>query len=311
MKPRRIILAGGSGFLGNTLAKYFLERQYEIIVLTRSPGARNDGVREIAWDAKSLGDWTKFMDGAEVVINLAGKSVDCRYNDANRKAIIVSRVESTRVLGKAIAQCKQPPRVWLNSSSATIYKHTFDKPKDEAGETGATPEANDEFSIEVIRQWERALIEAQTPATRKVALRTTLVLGRDGGVFPVLRRLARFGLGGRMGSGRQYVSWIHEEDFCQAVEWLIAKDDLNGLVNFATPNPLPNHETMKLICEACGAPFGLPATKWMLEVGAVFLRTETELILKSRRVVPGRLIASGFKFKFPELRPALEDLCRD
>jgi uncharacterized protein len=311
MKPRRIILAGGSGFLGNTLAKYFLERQYEIIVLTRSPGARNDGVREIAWDAKSLGDWTKFMDGAEVVFNLAGKSVDCRYNDANRKAIIVSRVESTRVLGKAIAQCKQPPRVWLNSSSATIYKHTFDKPKDEAGETGATPEANDEFSIEVVRQWERALIEAQTPATRKVALRTTLVLGRDGGVFPVLRRLARFGLGGRMGSGRQYVSWIHEEDFCQAVEWLIAKDDLNGLVNFATPNPLPNRETMKLICEACGAPFGLPATKWMLEVGAVFLRTETELILKSRRVVPGRLIASGFKFKFPELRPALEDLCRD
>jgi uncharacterized protein len=311
MKPRRIILAGGSGFLGDTLAKYFLERQHEIIVLTRSPGARHDGVREIAWDAKSLGDWTNFVDGAEVVINLAGKSVDCRYNDANRKAIIASRVESTRVLGEAVAQCKQPPRVWLNSSSATIYKHTFDKPMDEAGETGATPEANDEFSIEVISQWERALNEALTPATRKVVLRTTLVFGRDGGVIPVLRRLARFGLGGKMGSGRQYVSWIHEEDFCRAVEWLIAKDDISGLVNFAAPNPLPNRETMRLICETCGAPFGLPATKWMLEVGAILLRTETELILKSRRVMPGRLIASGFKFKFPELRPALEDLCRD
>jgi hypothetical protein len=218
-------------------------------------------------------------------------------------------VNSTRVLGETIAQCKQPPRVWLNSSSATIYKHTFDKPMDEAGETGATPKANDEFSIEVISQWERALNETQTPATRKVALRTTLVFGRDGGVFPILQRLVRFGLGGKMGSGRQYVSWIHAEDFCRAVEWLIAKDDMSGPVNFAAPNPLPNRKTMKLIREACGVPFGFPAMEWMLEVGAVFLRTETELILKSRRVVPGRLIASGFKFKFPELRPALEDLC--
>lgn len=310
MKPRRIILAGGSGFLGNALAKRFLEKQYEVIVLTRSPHERGDGAREIAWDAKSPGDWTKFVDGAEVVINLAGKSVDCRYNEANRKAIIASRVDSTRVLGEAIAKCQQPPRVWLNSSSATLYKHTFEKPMDEAGETGATPEANDEFSIEVIRQWERALDGARTPNTRKVAMRITLVFGRDGGVFPVLRRLARLGLGGRMGSGRQYVSWIHVDDFCRAVEWLIAKDDLSGPINLATPNPLPNRETMKLIRKACGAPFGLPAAEWMLEVGAVFLRTETELILKSRRVVPGRLLASGFQFQFEKLAPALNDLCR-
>jgi uncharacterized protein (TIGR01777 family) len=181
---------------------------------------------------------------------------------------------------------------------------------DENGETGATPEAKDEFSIEVIREWERALSEARTPATRKVALRITLVFGAKGGVFPVLRRLARFGLGGRMGSGRQFVSWIHSEDFCRAVEWLIARDDLSGPVNLAAPNPLPNREMMRLLREACGAPFGLPATEWMLEVGAFFLRTETELILKSRRVVPGRLLASGFQFKFPKLDEALKDLTR-
>lgn len=307
---KRIILAGGSGFLGNALAQKFIQRDYEVIILTRSPHGRSDGVKEIAWDAKSPGGWTQFVDGAEVVINLAGKSVDCRYNEANRKAIIASRVDSTRVLGEAIAKCQHPPRVWLNSSSATLYKHTFDTPLDEAGETGATPEANDEFSIEVIRQWERALDGARTPNTRKVAMRITLVFGRDGGVFPVLRRLARFGLGGKMGSGRQYVSWIHVADFCRAVEWLIAKDDMNGPVNLAAPNPLPNRETMKLIREACGASFGLPAAEWMLEIGAVFLRTETELILKSRYVVPGRLLASGFRFQFPQLAPALKDLCQ-
>jgi uncharacterized protein len=306
---RRIILAGGTGFLGKALAQKFIALDCEVIVLTRSPRERSDGAKEIAWDAKSLGDWTKLIDGAEVVINLVGKSVDCRYTEANRKIIIASRVDSTRILGKAIAQCKQPPHIWLNCSSATIYKHTFDAPKDEAGETGATPEAKDEFSIEVIRQWERALDEAPTPHTRKVAMRITLVFGGDGGVFPVLKRLARFGLGGKMGNGKQYVSWIHVGDFLRAVEWLITKDELSGMVNFAAPTPLPNREMMRLIRETCHAPFGLPATEWMLEVGAFFLRTETELIIKSRRVVPGRLLASGFKFQFPELRGALADIC--
>jgi uncharacterized protein len=307
---RRIILAGGSGFLGTVLAKKFVERGDEVVVLARAPRERSEGAKEITWDAKSPGDWTKWIDGAEVVINLAGKSVDCRYTEANRKAIIASRVDSTRVLGEAIAQCNRPPRVWLNCSSATIYKHTFDTPMDEAGETGATPEAKDEFSIEVIRKWERALDEVLTPRTRKVAMRITLVFGGDGGVFPVLRRLTRLGLGGKMGSGKQYVSWIHGGDFLRAVEWLIAKDDLSGLVNLAAPNPLPNREMMRMMREVCGAPFGLPATKWMLEVGAFFIRTETELIIKSRRVVPGRLLASGFKFQFPELRGALDYICR-
>jgi uncharacterized protein (TIGR01777 family) len=307
---RRIILAGGSGFLGRALAEKFVAHGDEVFVLTRSPRGRNDGSKEIAWDAKSLGGWAKWIDGAEVVVNLSGKSVDCRYTEANRKAIIASRVDSTRVLGEAIAQCKQPPRVWLNSSSATLYKHTFDTPMDEAGEVGATPEAKDEFSIEVIRQWERALDEAQTPDTRKVAMRITLVFGKNGGVFPVLRRLARLGLGGKLASGRQFVSWIHEEDFCRAVEWIIANENLSGPVNLAAPNPLPNRDMMKRVREACGAPFGLPASEWMLEVGAFFLRTETELLIKSRYVVPGRLIASGFQFQFPELSVALADICK-
>jgi uncharacterized protein (TIGR01777 family) len=305
---KRIILAGGSGFLGNALAKRFCERGNEVVVLTRSPRVRTDGVKEVVWDGKALGDWVKFVDGAEVVVNLAGRSVDCRYAEANRRVIIASRVDSTRVLGEAMAGCARPPRVWLNSSSATIYRHTFDRAMDENGETGATPEAKDEFSIEVIRQWEHALDEARSPATRKVALRITLVLGEDGGVFPMLRRLARFGLGGRMGSGKQFVSWIHIEDFCRAVEWLIARDDLRGPVNLAAPNPLPNREMMRLLRAACRAPSGLPATEWMLEVGAFFLRTETELILKSRRVVPGRLLASGFQFQFPKLEEALRDI---
>jgi uncharacterized protein (TIGR01777 family) len=307
---RRIILAGGSGYLGRALAERFLQQDCELIVLTRSPQSRSDAAKEIFWDAKSLGGWAKWIDGAEVVVNLSGKSVDCRYTEANRKAIIASRVDSTRVLGEAIAQSKQPPRVWLNSSSATLYKHTFDTPMDEAGEVGATPEAKDEFSIEVIRQWERALDEVQTPDTRKVAMRITLVFGKNGGVFPVLRRLARLGLGGKLGSGRQFVSWIHVEDYCRAVEWIIANENLSGPVNLAAPNPLSNRDMMKRVREACGAPFGLPATEWMLEVGAFFLRTETELLIKSRYVVPGRLIASGFQFKFPELPVALADICK-
>jgi len=305
---QRIILAGGSGFLGNALAKRFCARGYAVVVLTRSPRIRADGVEEILWDGKTLGAWAKRVDGADAVINLTGRSVDCRYSVANRRVIIASRVDSTRVLGETIARCAAPPRVWLNASSATIYKHTFDTPMDEAGETGATPEAKDEFSIEVIRQWERALDEARTPATRKVALRITLVLGAEGGVFRVLRRLARLGLGGRMGNGAQFVSWIHETDFCSAVEGIIAHEELSGVVNLAAPNPVTNTEMMATLREVCHVPFGLPATRWMLEVGAFFLRTETELILKSRRVVPGRLLASGFQFRFPEIRAALRDL---
>jgi uncharacterized protein (TIGR01777 family) len=305
---RKIILAGGSGFLGTALARRFAKLGDEVIVLTRTPQKRTDGATDILWDAKAVGEWAPPVNGADVVINLTGKSVDCRYTEKNRRAIIASRVDSTHAIAEAIARCANPPAVWLNASSATIYKHTFDRPADESGETGATAEAKDEFSLEVIRQWEQALDEARTPNTRKIPLRITMVFGRESGVFPVLRQLARFGLGGKLGSGKQFVSWIHEEDFCRAIEWLIERKDLSGPVNIAAPNPLPNAEMMRLVRRACGAPFGLPATEWMLEIGAFFLRTETELILKSRRVVPGKLLASGFQFHFSHLENALRDL---
>ena len=309
MNSSRLVIAGGSGFLGQVLAKHLQAQGWEVVVLTRAPQP-NRTAREVCWDGASVGDWARELAGAAAVVNLSGRTVDCRYTAQNRRLIIESRVNSTRVLGQAIAQCAQPPRVWLNSSSATIYRHTFGPAWDESGtDFAATPEVKDEFSLEVIHAWERALDEVQTPRTRKVALRTTMVLGHArNSVFPVLCRLVRFGLGGRMGSGQQFVSWLHETDFCRAVEWLIQHEEVSGPVNVAAPNPLPNAEMMRLFRDAVGAPFGLPATEWMLAVGAVFLRTETELILKSRRVVPGKLLASGFEFRFPTMREAIADL---
>ena len=308
---KRIILAGGSGFLGLALARYFQQSGHAITVLTRSPGMKANGIREIAWDACSPGDWANELDGAAAVINLTGRSVNCRYNSRNRRAILESRVNSTRAIGQAIARCKTPPPVWLNASTATIYKHTFGPAWTEAGEIGGCAEAKDQFSVEVATAWEQTLNEALVPHTRKVAMRAAMVLGTGrNSVFPVLWRLARLGLGGRMGNGRQFVSWIHETDFCRGVEWLITHDQLSGPVNLCAPNPLTNAEMMKTLRTICGLPVGLPAARWMLEVGAFVLRTETELTIKSRHVVPGKLIGSGFHFQFPLLQQAVEDLQR-
>ena len=335
----KIILAGGSGFLGGALARHFGALGWEVVILTRTPKARPDSVREVVWNAKSPSDWLRELEGATAVVNLTGRSVDCRYTAKNRRDIMESRVNSTRVVGEAIAQCKMPPRVWLNSSTATVYTHTFGKPHDESSQDmDSAADAKDAFSVEVAQAWERTLFEAPlgeaarpvaadasplplnqagspnrltsaATMTRRVALRTSMVLGLGrNSVFPVLRRLTRLGLGGRQGRGDQFVSWIHVEDFCRAIEWIINHDDLAGPINQCAPNPLPNEEMMKTFREVCGMPIGLPATEWLLEIGAFFLRTETELIFKSRRVVPGRLLASGFKFRFPSFREALEDL---
>jgi uncharacterized protein (TIGR01777 family) len=309
MNRERIILAGGSGFLGKLLSQYLTERGYDVTVLTRHPNKSSGNIKEIHWDGCTLGPWAEQLNGARALINLAGKSVNCRYNKHNRRLILDSRVNSTRVLWEAIGRCTKPPKVWLNSSTATIYKHCLDHTMDECGETGATPEAKDAFSVQVARDWERTFDSANTPATRKVALRTAMVLGSEsGGVLHVLRRLVRAGLGGHMGNGRQYVSWIHEEDFCRAIEWLISNENVHGAVNLAAPNPVPNRRLMASLRGACGKSFGLPATLWMLKIGAFFMRTETELIIKSRRVIPGRLLASGFNFRFPGLEEALADL---
>ena len=306
---KKIVLAGGSGFLGRSLAAHFQQSGYEIIILTRNPKAGKTGIREVAWDARTSGEWVCELDQAVAVINLVGRSVNCRYHTQNRRLILESRLASTRVIGEAIARCQVPPPVWLNASTATIYKHNYGPAWDEAGVTGSTPEAKDGFSVKVALAWERVLAEASTPRTRKVAMRAAMVLGRDpNSVFPVLNRLARFGLGGKMGDGRQFVSWIHEMDFCRAIEWLITHDDLSGPVNVCTPHPVTNAAMMKIFREVCGVPFGLPANRGMLEVGAFLLQTETELLIKSRRVQPRKLLESGFTFRFPDLRGALVHL---
>jgi uncharacterized protein (TIGR01777 family) len=311
MKTGRVILAGGSGFLGNILSEHFRGQGREVVVLTRSarPHAGPEQPRECSWDGCTPGEWTRELDGADVLINLAGRSVDCRYHARNRRLLMDSRIDSTRVLGEAVSRCARPPGIWLNASTATIYKHTHGPAWDENGEIGATPEAQDAFSIEIATAWEREFNAANAPLTRKVALRMAMVFGHGrNSVFPVLCRLARCGLGGRMASGKQFVSWIHAADLCRALDWVIEREGFTGPVNLAAPHPVTNREMMATVRELCGVPFGLPAAAWMLEVGAFFLRTETELIIKSRRVVPGRLLADGFQFHFTQMREAMADL---
>jgi uncharacterized protein (TIGR01777 family) len=308
----KIVIPGGTGQVGAVLARAFERDGHEVVMLSR--GASAGPWRTVRWDAETLGPWAGEIDGADVVINLAGRSVNCRYNAANRKEIVDSRVKSTAVLGRAIAQATRPPRLWLQASTATIYAHRFDAANDEATGIlgGDEPHVPDtwRFSIDVAKAWERASEEAATPRTRKVLLRSAMVMSPDeDGIFDTLLRLVRYGLGGRAADGRQYISWIHDEDFIRALYWLIEHGDMSGPVNLAAPEPLPNADFMRELRQAWGTRIGLPATAWMLEIGAVFLRTETELILKSRRVVPGRLLASGFAFRFPRWRDAARDLC--
>lgn len=304
----KIVIPGGTGQIGTVLARAFRAEGRDIVVVSRAP--RPAPWRVVGWDALA-----SEVDGADVVVNLAGRSVDCRYTPENRRAILDSRVETTRAVGEAIARASRPPRVWLQMSTATIYAHRYDAPNDEATGVvgGSEPDAPDtwRFSIEVATAWERAALERQVPRTRRVLMRSAMVMSPDrGGVFDVLLRLVRFGLGGRAGDGRQYVSWIHDEDFVRSVDWLIEDEDLEGPVNVASPAPLPNAEFMRALREAWGARLGLPATGAMLEIGAVLLRTETELVLKSRRVVPGRLLERGFEFTHPAWPAAARDLCR-
>jgi len=310
----KIVIPGGSGHVGNLLATAFQSEGHEVVVLSRTPAPAP--WRVVKWDAQTLGFWTAEIEGADVVINLAGRSVNCRYHTSNRRAILDSRVLSTRAIGQAIAHSVRPPRVWLQMSTATIYAHRYDAPNDEfTGIVGGSePDAPDtwRFSIDVAKAWEQAAHEATVPQTRKVLLRSAMVMSPEpGGVFDVLLGLVRRRLGGRAGDGRQFVSWIHHADFVRAVNWLIGHDELLGPVNLAAPEPLPNAEFMRAIRRAWGVRIGLPAARWMLEVGTFFMRTESELVLKSRRVVPGRLLQSGFTFQSPHWPAAVTDLCRE
>jgi uncharacterized protein len=308
----KIVIPGGSGQVGTILARAFHGDGHEVAVLSRRAAVRP--WRVVAWDGATLGDWQSEIEGCDVVINLAGRSVNCRYTAANREEILQSRVLSTRVVGEAIGRASRRPRLWLQASTATIYAHRYDSPNDEhsgvlGGNEPTAPSAW-RFSIQVARAWEQAFADAVTDGTRKIALRSAMTLSPDpGGIFDALIGLARHGLGGSAGDGRQFMSWIHYEDFVAAIRWLIERDGIEGVVNVASPNPLPNAEFMRVLREACDVPLGLPASKWMLEIGAVFMRTETELILKSRTVVPARLLEDGFTFRYPDWSSAARDLC--
>jgi uncharacterized protein (TIGR01777 family) len=308
----RIVIPGGSGQVGQMLARHFHQQGNSVAIFSRRP--LNSSWRSIRWNGRDLDRaWINEIDGADVVINLAGRSVNCRYTSANRREIMQSRVEPTRLIGRAISECSRPPALWMNASTATIYRHALDRPMDEAtGEIGGGEPGIPsiwKFSIDVATAWEREFFSASTPQTRKVALRSAMIMYPSrGGIFDTLLGLVRFGLGGSAAGGKQFVSWIHGEDLIRALEFLISHPELDGAVNISSPNPLPYRDFMRELRRAAGVPIGLPATKWMLEVGAFFLRTETELILKSRRVVPGRLLMNGFTFKFPEWPQAARDL---
>jgi len=309
----KIVIPGGSGQVGTILARAFHDDGHEVIVISRK--ATHGKWPTLGWDGESLGDWADEIDGADVVINLAGRSVNCRYNARNCREIIDSRVKSTRVVGEAIARAKRPPRVWLQASTATIYSHRLDAPNDDIDGIIGGDEKNSprtwQFSIEVATKWEQAANEAVTPDTRKVLMRSAIVLSPDhGGIFDTLLGLVRRGLGGTAGTGDQYVSWIHDKDFVRSVYWLIEHDQLSGPVNLAAPQALANRDFMRILRDVWGTSIGLPASKWMLELGAFFMRTETELVLKSRRVSPRKLLDSGFPFEFELWEHAATDLCR-
>lgn len=307
----KIVIPGGTGQVGTILNRELTAAGHDVVVLTRRP-TRD---REVRWDGETQGPWAREIDGSDIVINLAGRSVSCRYTPSNLRAMMDSRVRSTQVVGEAIASAARPPRVWLQMSTATVYAHRFDAPNDEATGVigGGEPDVPDywAYSVEIAKRWERAQEEAHTPHTRKVALRSAMVMSPDrGGVFDVLLGLARLGLGGPVAGGGQYVSWIHDRDFVRAVEFLVDRPDLTGPVNLAAPEPLPQRAFMRALRSAWGVPVGLPATKWMAEIGAFALRSDTELLLKSRRVVPGRLLEAGFTFEHTRWPEAADDLVR-
>lgn len=308
----KIVIPGGTGELGTLLAGAFTADGHDVVVLSRRAGSAP--WRVVLWDGALPGEWTREIEGADVVINLAGRSINCRYNAAHRREIVESRVRSTHVVGATIAAAARPPRVWLQASTATIYAHRYDAPNDEpTGEIGGDETGVPEtwrFSVDVAKSWEEAANAVDTPQTRKVLLRTAVVMSpRRGGAFDLLYRLVRLGLGGSAGDGRQFVSWIHHADFVEAVRWLIGSS-LDGAVNVASPQPLPYREFIGRLRQAAGVRVGLPSTKWMIELGAFALRTESELILKSRRVHPRRLLEDGFAFRFPSWKEPSEDLIR-
>jgi uncharacterized protein (TIGR01777 family) len=301
----KIILAGGTGYLGQVLIEYYINKAKEIVVLSRESHQNIDSIKYCRWDAVTKGEWVKDMEGADLLVNLCGKNVNCRYTAKNRKAILDSRIIPTELLIEVVQGLAQPPKLWLQCASATIYRHAEDCPQDE--ETG---EIGTGFSVEVCKAWENRFLAANLPGVRKAVLRVSMVLGQKDGVFPRLKNLVLTGLGGYQGNGNQYVSWIHETDFARITEWLLKHEDLNGVFNVTAPEAISNRAFMQTLRKAYKKPFGLFTPKWLLEIGAVIIRTETELVLKSRWVYPKRLLDSGFQFQYPTAEVALNSFAR-
>lgn len=301
----KIVIAGGSGFLGGELANFFKEQGYDVVIFTRGESRNKDGFQFVHWDATTLGDWTSELIGCDTLINLTGKSVDCRYTEENKKEIIRSRVDSTSILGEAIESMEYPPKTWINSSTATIYRHSEDKAM-----TEENCEYGDDFSMNVAKSWEQAFNASNTPQTRKLALRISLVLGKSGGVYPVMRRLAKFFVGGKMGSGRQVFAWIHIDDVKNLVKFCIENEGISGPVNCTAPNPPTNKGFLKMLRKSLKVPFGLPTPKFLLKLGGAIIGTESELVLKSRWVLPEKLIQAGYKFQYENPEDALENLAK-
>lgn len=313
MQNKKIVIAGGSGFIGQAIAAYFGKKN-TVVILSRQVKEANNAygkqlgvhtntsIRYVLWNAKDLGEWTKEMEGADLVINLAGKSVNCRYSQRNKQEIIDSRINSTNIIGNAIALATVPPKLWINASSATIYRHATDRPQDEL-----TGEMQNDFSVQVCKLWEQTFLNKRTPFTRKVALRMAITLGAGGVMIPYCN-LLKFGLGGRQGSGRQMYSWVHIQDVCRMMQWAFEHNEIEGVYNCSSPNPVTNNQFMQTLRKVTGYNFGLPAFTWMLKMGAAIIGTETELILKSRWVVPDKALQAGFRFEYAVLKDALQQV---
>jgi uncharacterized protein len=315
MKNRKIILAGGTGFIGQEIIRCF-GKENEITVLTRQlPNAANNRnhytslsekdlthTRYIKWDGQTAGSWAPELNNADLIINLAGKSVNCRYTNRNKQEILSSRIDAVKAIGRAIQQCTHPPKLWINASSATIYRHAADRPQDEySGEYGQG------FSVDVCQAWEKIFYEQDAPATRKVALRMAITLGSGGVLIPYFN-LLKFGLGGKQGNGQQRFSWVHINDTCRMIEWIAENEHLTGTYNCSSPAPVTNTEFMQALRKATRTRRSLPAPAWLLKAGAVLTGTETELVLKSRWVLPARILETGFTFNYPLLPDALTDI---
>ncbi|WP_299901012.1 TIGR01777 family oxidoreductase [uncultured Aquimarina sp.] len=300
---KKLVIAAGTGFLGDILVEYFKNKVDTIIILTRGENRTLNNIRYVQWDAKSIGNWQSELEGADVLINMTGKSVDCRYHQKNKDLILSSRVESTNVLGKVISNCVNPPKVWLNSSTATIYRHSLDMEMDEInGEIGTG------FSVNVATNWEHVFFSHDTPKTRKVALRTSIVLGKKGGALQPILNLVKIGFGGKQGKGNQKFSWIHEIDFARSLEFIINNPEMEGPINIVAPNPSDNKTLMQTLRKVTNINIGIPLPKFLLEIGARMIKTETELILKSRNVIPKKMLEAGFQFTYPDLTEATKEL---